>query len=128
MEISTVATLKATANMYKSTMRRAKLFFSFARKRFAMNKGQFILSIKGNVHRACLLALMSIFSGLLSAQSLRVGAERAHMHQPLHTGLPHRAGDALGQLHMHAFKAGGVAMQHGDQVDHRIVPSHQALE
>ena len=45
-----------------------------------MNKGQFILSIKGNVHRACLLALMSIFSGLLPAQTLRVGAERTEAY------------------------------------------------
>lgn len=66
--------------MDKSTMRLAKLFFSFARKRFAMNNGQFILSIKGNVHRVCLLAMVLIFTGLSQAQTLKVGAERTDQY------------------------------------------------
>jgi uncharacterized protein YbbC (DUF1343 family) len=45
-----------------------------------MNNGQFILSIKGNVHRVCLLALLLIFSGFIQGQSLRVGAERTDQY------------------------------------------------
>ena len=59
---------------------------------------------------------------------LRVGAQRADVHQARHTSRHRGTGQAGGQVHMHLLESGLGAMQDGHQVHHRIVPGQRLLQ
>ena len=66
------------------------------------------------------------FAALVHRGSLRIGPQRTDVHQALNAGGLHGLCNFAGQLDMNVFKTGFGAIQNGNQIDHGIVPGHQA--
>ena len=67
-------------------------------------------------------------AALVHRGALQIGAQRADMHQPPHTGRQAGLGHRGGQGDMQLLEARFIAVQHSHQVDHRVVACDQLAQ
>ena len=72
--------------------------------------------------------LTASLAALVHRRPLCIGTQGTDVHQTVHARMLHGLGNEGWQLHMHLFKALFIAVQHGHQIDHRIVTRHQACQ